>query len=266
MKEGDKGVINSFSDITKSKSSDLVSLLLKKSQTKEAGKKKQVLSRFFKTAPGDYAAGDIFLGITVPELRVIARSYFHLSLKELEKLLNHKAHEVRFISLIILTSQYEKSQKGNEGADNIENIITFYLNNSQKINNWDLVDVSSHKILGHYLLDKTKEEVDSILLKLANSDNIWQRRIAIVSTWAFIKAKRKRETFMICEKLLYDEEELIHKACGWMLREVGKRISEEELEIFLRKHINEIPRISLRYALEKFAKQKKIYYYSLGRK
>lgn len=245
----------------KPQAGDLINYLLRQAKTKEARQKKEVLASFFKTKKGDYAEGDIFLGITVPQLRDVTKNYLHLSLLEIKKLLISSLHEVRFAALIILIKQYE------EAANNLERkkIVDFYLANAKRVNNWDLVDLSAHKILGDFLLDKKESEVDAVLFKLATSKNLWERRIAIVSTWAFIKAGRKRETFIIVEKLLNDQEDLIHKACGWMLREVGKIVSEKDLEIFLKKHIKSLPRVTLRYALEKFAENKKIYYYSLGK-
>lgn len=247
---------------SKLKAEDLVRQFKKLGLKKDAREKKVILSRFFKTGQGQYGEGDIFLGITVPQTREITLDFLHLSLAEIKKLLFNPVHEIRLAALLILVKQYERS----EDRLQKKKIVDFYLSSAKRINNWDLVDLSVYKILGDFLLKENKSEVDRVLLKLASSDNLWERRIAIVSTFAFIKNKSKRETFIVCEKLLTDKEELIHKACGWMLREVGKRISEEELEVFLKKHIKKIPRISLRYALERFANKKKMYYYSLDKK
>lgn len=198
---------------------------------------------FFKTGKGQYGYGDKFLGVTVPEQRKIAKRYKDLGLSEIKKLLQSEFHEERLVALFILVSKFEK---GND--EEKERIYKFYLDNAKYINNWDLVDSSAHKIVGKYLINRDR----SILYKLAKSDNLWERRIAIISTAAFISKGEYKETFGIADTLLYDDHDLIQKATGWMLREVGKRISKTHLEGFLRSRYRTMPRTALRYAIEHF--------------
>lgn len=204
--------------------------------------KAKILSSFFKTGKGQYGEGDVFYGITVPESRKIAKAYASLPLPEIKKLLGSKIHEERLISLFILLSHFEK-------ADDIEKekLFSFYLANTKHINNWDLVDTSAYKIVGAYLLDKET----SLLTELARSKNMWERRIAVVSTFAFIRKNKCKETLRMATLLLEDKEDLMHKAVGWMLREVGKR-DLVTLEAFLLPHYKTMPRTMLRYAIEKF--------------
>jgi len=212
--------------------------------------KASFLQRYFKTGKGDYGEGDVFLGLTVPQSRAIAGKYKKLDLSSVEKLLSSKAHEERLIALFILVYKFE------EGLDKEKKqIYDFYLKNIKHINNWDLVDLSAYKIIGAYLLDKNFK----VLFELAKSKNIWERRIAVLSTFQFIRNKRYEESFGIAEMLLNDEHDLIHKAVGWMLREIGKRNMEEE-EKFLKKHSGKMPRTMLRYAVEKFPKNLKQFY------
>lgn len=212
--------------------------------------KVKILQRFFKTGKGQYGAGDVFLGIMVPIQREIAKKYTDLSLNDIQKLLKSKIHEHRLTALIILVTKYKKS---NEAEKKI--IYEFYLRNARTINNWDLVDTSAPYIVGQYLLDKNK----AVLYKLAKSNNLWEKRIAILSTQAFIRAGKFDDTLKIAKILLKDKHDLIHKAVGWMLREVGNRsmIAEEK---FLQKHYKAMPRTALRYAIEKFPKQKQEFY------
>jgi 3-methyladenine DNA glycosylase AlkD len=202
----------------------------------KAGNKEKAkfLVRYFKTS-------DIFLGITVPVQRMIAKKYRDLPLTDVEKLLHTKIHEYRLTALIILTEKYKR-------AVNKKEIVDLYLKNTRYINNWDLVDLSSHELLGTFLLDKPR----TILYKLAKSKNIWERRIAIIATYAFIRKNDCADTFAISEILLHDTHDLIHKAVGWMLREAGKR-NEKALVDFLAKHHKTMPRTMLRYAIEKFS-------------
>jgi len=212
--------------------------------------KAQKISKFFKTGIGQYGEGDIFLGISVPEQRKIAKRYLDLSLNDLQELLCSQIHEHRLTALLILVSQYEKT--GDCGKDDI---FRFYLRNTENINNWDLVDVSAPKIVGEYLFKKNT----SILLKLAKSTNLWERRIAILSTLTFIRNNDFEDALHIAELMLHDEHDLIHKAVGWMLREIGKRDQEVE-ERFLRKYCIKMPRTMLRYAIEKFNEEKRKFY------
>lgn len=199
---------------------------------------------FFKTGKGQYGEGDIFLGITVPKQREVALRYKDLPINEIEKLLKSKIHEERLVSLLILIYKYKK------GIEEIKKeIFNFYINNAKFVNNWDLIDCSADKIVGAYLSDKKKD----ILIKLAKSENLWEKRIAIVSTYYFIKFQKQSEyTFKIAEILINDKHDLIQKAVGWMLREVGKNISQTEEEKFLKKHYKTMPRTMLRYAIERF--------------
>jgi 3-methyladenine DNA glycosylase AlkD len=202
---------------------------------------------FFKTGKGQYGEGDIFLGITVPEQRKIAKKYVDLSFDDLQELLKSKIHEHRFTALVILISKYQKAEESIK-----KEIFDFYLENSENINNWDLVDLSAPKIVGNYLLDKER----SILYKLAKSDSLWERRISILSTFTFIYNNGFEDALSISEILLNDEHDLIHKAVGWALREIGKRDQNLE-EKFLSKHYLHMPRTMLRYAIEKFDEKKR---------
>lgn len=218
------------------------------------------LSRFFKTGKGEYSEGDLFLGITVPESRKIAIKYKELNFADISKLIRNKYHEIRLIALIILVHNYKKS-KDNKIK---KKIIDFYLNNIEYINNWDLVDLSVHYTLGDYIYNNKKKT--KILYEFANSDNLWERRIAIISTFAFIYKGESGLTFKIVDKLMKDKHDLIHKACGWMLREVGKRVSEKDLLIYLDKNSLKMPRTMLRYAIERLPESKRKYYLNIKHK
>lgn len=211
-------------------------------QLKDPAKAKN-LQRFFKTGKGEYGEGDVFWGLTVPQVRSIAKKYKALPLTEVEKLLHSRVHEFRLTALIILT--YKKLTK---------DIVDVYLRNTNYINNWDLVDLSSHKIVGAFLSDKPR----TILYKLARSNNMWERRIAIISTFAFLRNGDTSDTMKLAELLLYDTEDLLHKAVGWVLREVGKR-DEKVFVDYLSTRYKTMPRTMLRYAIEKFppARRKK---------
>ncbi len=226
---------------------------------KQAGSKKraEVSQNFFKTGKGEYGEGDIFLGITVPELRKIARKYTNLSLVALKKLLESKIHEYRYVALLILVEQYKRARK--LGAAKVKNeIVEFYLKNAEYVNNWDLVDTSAPYILGDYLLDRSRK----VLYTFARSKNLWKNRISIVATYHFIKHDDFTDTLDISTILLSHSHDLIHKAVGWMLREVGKR-DKELLEDYLIKNISTLPRTTLRYAIEKFSTERRKYYLSL---
>lgn len=209
--------------------------------------KEKVFKNFFKTGKDQYGEGDVFLGLSVPEQRKIAKKYYQdIDLDDLQKLIKNKIHEYRLIALLILIEKYNKDL-------NKKQYVDFYLKNTKYINNWDLVDLSCYKILGDYLINKNRD----ILYKLSESSDLWEKRIAIVSTFAFIKNKEHKDTLQISEKLLNDKHDLIHKAVGWMLREVGKRIGEEYEEEFLNKYYKTMPRTMLRYSIEKFSEEKK---------
>ena len=224
---------------------------LKKELKKLADPKQaEVLQRFFKTGKGEYGEGDIFLGIKVPVQREVANKFGELFLEDIEKLLKSKIHEHRLTALFILIKQYERADKKKRAR-----IFNFYLKNTKNINNWDLVDISAPKVVGDYLLNKPR----SVLYKLAKSNNLWERRIAIISTFTFIRNNEFRDTLKIAEILLNDKHDLIHKAVGWMLREVGKRDQKIEEE-FLKKHYLKMPRVMLRYAIERFEERKRKFY------
>ena len=218
--------------------------ILKKQANLEQAK---VYLRFFKTGKGEYGEGDEFLGIKVPVSRKIAKQFKDLSLSEIQELLYSKMHEERLIALFILTEQYSK---GDEEKKKV--IYDFYLKNLKRVNNWDLVDLSAEKIIGAYLLEKDKQ----ILFKFTRSKNLWKRRIAIMSTFHFIKNGLYDTTFEIADVLLKDEHDLIHKAVGWMLREIGNRDVKIE-EAFLKRQYKNLPRTMLRYAIEKFPEKKR---------
>ncbi|MCX7881402.1 MAG: DNA alkylation repair protein [Patescibacteria group bacterium] len=222
---------------------------LTKDLEKLADKEKaNVYQRFFKTGKGEYGEGDKFLGLTVPQVRIVSKKYANeLTLSDLKKLIENKIHEYRLSALLILRFQYEKAVEKTK-----EKIVNFYLKNTSFINNWDLVDLSCQYILGNWLLNKTRK----ILYNLAKSKNLWERRIAIVSTFEFIRNHQFKDTLKIAEVLLNDKHDLIHKAVGWMLREVGKR-DKKLLKIFLDEHCQKMPRVMLRYAIENFGKKEK---------
>ncbi len=213
--------------------------------------KSLVLGRFFKTGPGQYGEGDFFLGITVPITRKIAKDFVGLPLSEIKLLIINKYHEVRLAGILVLVANYQKSKNDQER----EKIFKFYLTNAQKINNWDLVDLSAPNIVGDFCV--RYPENFSVLKKLALSKNLWERRISIIATFSFIKKGSFRETFELSEILLHDTQDLMHKAVGWMLREVGKRVSRKHLEDFLDKNIKRMPRTALRYAIEHFEEGKR---------
>lgn len=208
---------------------------------------------FFKTGKGEYGEGDEFYGIVVPQCRILANKYKNLNLIGLQVLIKSKIHEERLIALLILVIQY---QKGDEKLR--QTIFNFYLKNTKYINNWDLVDLSAHKIVGSYLalqvpnLLQKQYKVRNLLVHLAKSKNLWERRIAIISTFAFIGSGSSKKTLEIAEILVSDSHDLIHKAVGWALREVGKRVSMEDEIKFLDKHVKTMPRVMLRYAIERF--------------
>jgi 3-methyladenine DNA glycosylase AlkD len=209
-----------------------------------------ILARFFKTGPGQYGEGDQFIGIKVPVTRKVAREFKNLPLAEVECLLHSKIHEERLLALVILVGQFEK---GNDATRN--SICDFYLANTQHINNWDLVDLSAPQIVGGYLQNKSRKLLD----RLAKSKSLWERRISILSTLWFIRDGDFADTIRIARLLLGDNEDLIHKAVGWMLREVGK-MDVVMLEGFLGKHFRVMPRTMLRYAIERFPEKKRSKY------
>ncbi|MBR9690630.1 DNA alkylation repair protein [Candidatus Woesearchaeota archaeon] len=220
---------------------------LQKQSSKE---KAQILQRFFKTGKGQYGEGDIFIGVTVPEQRKTAKKYVNISFDEIQKLLDSKIHEHRLTGLLILTYKYEKANDKQK-----KEIYDFYMKNTKAINNWNLVDVTTPKIVGAYLFDKKRD----VLYKLVKSKNLWERRISILATHYFIRNNQFEDTIKLSELLLKDTHDLIRKAVGWMLREVGKR-DKKTLTKFLDKHSKQMPRTMLRYSIERFEdKERKKY-------
>ncbi len=207
----------------------------------------QSSQRFFKTGPGQYGEGDLFLGIRVPVLHALSKQTMHLSLEELQILLDSQWHEARLLALMSLVLQFEKILK--KDFKLTKPFVDFYLQNTTRINNWDLVDGSAPYILGHYLLKSGDSR--KILYRLAKSKSLWERRIAVLSTFAFIRADEFEDAFKLFEELMDDKEDLMHKAMGWMLRELGKRDQVTE-EAFLKKHAAHMPRTMLRYGIERF--------------
>lgn len=205
--------------------------------------KEVFFKRFFKTGQGEYGEGDKFLGITVPVLRSVARKYQGFALSDIRELLESPVHEHRFVALEILVMKYEQSSSKEQ-----QKIVDFYLRNSSRINNWDLVDTSAPYILGDFLLLHSRK----IIYSLARSKDIWKRRISIIATLTLIKKNEIDDTLKIAEILIKDDHDLIHKATGWMLREVGKQ-NERVLRDFLDKHAAQMPRTMLRYSIEKLS-------------
>jgi 3-methyladenine DNA glycosylase AlkD len=226
--------------------------LINELNSSKNGEQAKNLQRFFKTGKGEYVEGDVFIGLTMPQQRAIVKKYTNLSFNDLQILLNSKIHEYRMSALIILTKKYSNSKK-----DSLEKrrIYEFYMKNTKNINNWDLVDVTCPRIVGDFLsIDGTE-----ILKMLAKSENIWERRIAIISTLPLIKKRKFGDTLAIAEMLINDKEDLIHKAVGWMLREIGKK-NLNVLELFLKERYKQMPRTMLRYAIEKFPEEKRKMY------
>lgn len=209
------------------------------------------LSSFFKTGPGQYGEGDKFLGIRVPDIRVVAKLDDGSS--DVSCLLESPWHEERVLALLVLVGRFERGDLLTK-----RRIFDFYLSNTRWINNWDLVDLSAYKIAGAWLLDRPRR----VLRRLARSGSLWERRIAIVSTYAFIRTGDLHDTFALAESLLCDPEDLMHKACGWMLREAGKK-DAAALEAFLERHVRRMPRTMLRYAIEKFPEARRRQFLSM---
>lgn len=205
--------------------------------------KVEVLQHFFKTGKGQYGEGDVFIGLKVPQSRQLAKKHSGIALEGVKELLYSKIHEERLVGLLILVLRFKADPEG---------VARFYLDNLSQVNSWDLVDTSAPAILGAYLKNRDR----SILYKLARSERLWDRRVAIITTRHFIRSGDYGDTLKICEMLLGDSHDLIHKAAGWMLREVGKRDTAAE-ETFLQKHCKKMPRTMLRYAVEKLPEKKR---------
>jgi 3-methyladenine DNA glycosylase AlkD len=209
------------------------------------------LQRFFKTGPGDYAEGDLFIGVVVPQTRKVAARYKDLPLNEIAKLTDSDIHEVRLCGLIILTNQFKRSRDVNDK----KRLFNFYIKELKagNINNWDLVDVTA-PTLGEYLLEL--EDPMAVLSKLAKSKSLWERRTSVVFTFAFLRAGELEPTYEMAERHLGDKHDLMHKAVGWLLREMGKR-DPGLLRVFLKEHCTEMPRTALRYSIEKFSESER---------
>ena len=249
------------------------------------------LQRFFKTGKGEYAEGDLFLGLTVPQSRLLVKKYWQeISMKEAKELLHSQYHEERLIALFILVAKFKKAdeagkpafaascakapkaEKATAGKPTFakatagkQEIFDLYLANTKFINNWDLVDLSAPNIIGSYLYGPPSHKAMAgeakILFKLARSKSLWERRIAMLATFYFIGKGEPRLALEIAEILVNDSHDLIHKACGWMLREIGKRCGQEIEEEFLQKHYKTMPRTMLRYAIERFDDKKRKFYF-----
>lgn len=229
----------------------MTSLSALQTQLKEKAKPESANSAvFFKTKPGSYAAHDQFMNVGVPDLRKLAKQYRSLTRADLQQLLESPFNEERLIALFILVEQYQRAD-----ATEKNELYHFYLHNIKQVNNWNLVDSSAHLIMGAHLLHADK----SILIDMAHSNVLWERRIAIVATWYFIRANELEWTTKIAQILLADKEDLIHKAVGWMLREAGKK-DQAVLIVFLNQYAHRMPRTMLRYAIEKFSPTERAVY------
>lgn len=217
----------------------------------------QFLQGFFKTGAGQYGEGDIFLGVRVPVTRKLAAKYRDMPLTEVEKLLESPIHEHRLAAVIIMTEQAIRARKQKDEATR-QALYDLYLKRTDRINNWDIVDLSCRDVVGGYLIDKSRKP----LYKLAKSKDVWERRIAMISTWQFIRNYDLDDTFKIATILLGDTHDLIHKAVGWMLREAGKR-DPDALMKFLDQYATQMPRTALRYSLERLDPEHKRYYMNL---
>lgn len=220
--------------------------------------KASVFMRFFKTKKGEYGYGDTFLGITVPKQRAVAKRYYkELSFKDIEYLLASPIHEIRLTGLFVLVYKYQKADEAMQ-----KKIFRFYIKHINAANNWDLIDTTVPHIIGHYLYHH-RENV-ALLYTWARSKNLWKRRSAIMATFYFIKNNEYSDALAISELLVHDTQDLIHKAVGWMLREIGNRDKIAEVT-FIKKHVSEMPRTMLRYAIEKFSEQERKQYLSIRR-
>lgn len=237
------------------------------SQTlKKLGSKERAFGcmRFFKTGTGQYGEGDVFIGVTVPEMRKVAKEFeTTLTFVDIEILIHSKIHEERFVAIIILVSWMKQAIK-NADTKTQKKIFTFYMKHVSGVNNWDLVDVSASSIVGPYISDfMTHVERLSFIDKCIKSSNMWVNRIIVVASFYQIKKGNEKMTFYVAERLLSHKHDLMHKALGWMLREVGKNCGVDVLESFLKKHIRAIPRTTLRYAIERFPQPARKMYLSL---
>lgn len=221
----------------------LTKTITNKLQALSNAEKREIFPKFFKAGKGEYGEGDRFLGVTVPNIRAIAKLHKDISIEEIRELIQSEWHEVRLCALIIMV---EKSKKKDEALR--KELFNLYLSQTKRINNWDLVDLSCRFIIGEYLLDKSRD----ILYHLAQSPLLWDNRIAIVSTYAFIRKGQLEDTYALSDLMMQHPHDLMHKAIGWMLREAGKR-NPERLYDYVMSHRADMPRTMLRYAIEKFS-------------
>lgn len=212
--------------------------------------KRIVLQRFFKTAPGQYGEGDKFLGVTVPLTRIVAKKHLAMPLNEIIELLQSEWHEVRLCALLMMCERFKKGDSATR-----KDIFNYYIENTGRINNWDLVDLSAPTIVGGYLMDKPRD----LLYRMAESELLWDNRIAIVATLTFIKHKDSDDTYRLALKMINHKHDLMHKAIGWMLRESGKRDDDRRLFNFVDEYRKRMPRTMLRYAIEKFTDEERKY-------
>lgn len=227
--------------MSKSIIADLKSDLLAFADPKRAEKSKS----FFKTGPGEYGEGDVFIGVSVPDQRKVAKKYRTISLRDIDLLLQSKIHEHRLIALLILVAQFEQN---NDHSATQKEIVDFYISHLDRVNNWDLVDSTAHKILGPWIIAHPQEK--DILNTLADSGDLWRERVSVIATFAFIARNDFKDSLLLAKRFLTHPHDLIHKAVGWMLREIGKK-DIGALIVFLDLHYHEMPRTMLRYAIEK---------------
>lgn len=225
----------------------------------ENPEQRKVLMGFFKTGEGQYGQGDEFLGLKVPQTRALVKQYRDLPLSEVQLLLNSRWHEVRLSGFLILVEKYNSKSASQEDR---AAVLNMYLSNTRKANNWDLVDLSCYKILGRWLVESAapKEEKLELMDRLAGSDNLWEQRISVVSTMATLKANDPIYTLRYARLHLYHKHDLMHKAVGWLLREMGKQCGMDELRGFLSEYASTMPRTALRYAIERMDKQEREYW------
>jgi len=225
----------------------LINIIIDELQLLSTDEKRNILPRFFKTGKGEYGEGDKFLGVSVPDVRKVAKNHKNATINELTEMMQSEWHEVRLCALTILKEQFKK-------ADDMlrKQLFDFYLAHTQRINNWDLVDCSCYAVVGEYLLDKSRD----ILYRLAESPLLWDNRIAIVSTFAFIRKNQLDDVYALSDQLMHHPHDLIHKAVGWMLREAGKRNPQRLYDYVMSRRV-EMPRTMLRYAIEKFSQEER---------
>lgn len=252
------------------KADELIEALRSKSDDKQ----RRILARFFKTGKGEYGEGDKFFGVRVPQVRSIVAEYKEIGLDEIAGLLQSEWHEVRLCGLLMLVSRFGKLCTkrfidDEEAIKERDKIAEFYIDNAERINNWDLVDLSAPKILGYWLMTPSRySEKEKIMAldRLANSGNLWKERISMICTWGALQKGNPAFTLRYAERHLRHSHDLMHKAVGWMLREMGKRVSIELLRSFLSEHAAEMPRTALRYAIEKMSEEERKHWLSVKNK